>query len=401
MTLRGQKILLAVCGSIAAYKSALIVRLLKKQGAEVRVVMTPSALGFITPLTLSTLSENPVFHSFTEGNEGLWNNHVEMALWADLILIAPASENTIGKMANGICDNLVLSVYFSAKCPVYLCPAMDLDMYKHFSTQDNIKKLQAHGVILIDAESGELASGLVGQGRLAEPENIVAFIEHHIGEHALLASKNILITAGPTYEAIDPVRFIGNHSSGKMGIALAIRAWKMGAHVTLVCGPIQEQLLKTVPADIVLHKVTSGQQMFDVVDGAIDNQDIAIFAAAVADYTPEHVSTIKIKKSEDTFTIQLKKNPDIAKLCGQKKKSNQIFIGFALETNEEETNAVAKMHAKNFDAIVLNSLNDAGAGFAGDTNNVTIFSKHKEPFNSTLKSKEDIAKDILNYLLQI
>ena len=401
MTLRGQKILLAVCGSIAAYKSALIVRLLKKQGAEVRVVMTPSALGFITPLTLSTLSENPVFHSFTEGDEGLWNNHVEMALWADLILIAPASENTIGKMANGICDNLVLSIYFSAKCPVYLCPAMDLDMYKHFSTQDNIQKLQAHGVILIDAESGELASGLIGQGRLAEPENIVAFIEDHIGQNAPLASKNILITAGPTYEAIDPVRFIGNHSSGKMGIAIAIRAWKMGAHVTLVCGPVQDQLLKILPADITLHKVTSGQEMFDAVTAEIGNQDIAIFAAAVADYTPEEVSAIKIKKSEDSFTIQLKKNPDIAKLCGQNKKAHQIFIGFALETNEEEANAVSKMHAKNFDAIVLNSLNDAGAGFAGDTNNVTIFSKHKAPFKSALKSKENIAKDILNYLLHL
>jgi phosphopantothenoylcysteine decarboxylase/phosphopantothenate--cysteine ligase len=401
MTLRGRKILLAVCGSIAAYKSALIVRLLKKQGAEVRVIMTPSALGFITPLTLSTLSENPVLHSFTEGDQGLWNNHVEMALWADLILIAPASENTIGKMANGICDNLLLSVYFSAKCPVYVCPAMDLDMYKHNTTQANLQKLQNTGVILIDAETGELASGLIGQGRLAEPENIVAFIENHIGTNAPLLSKSILITAGPTYEAIDPVRFIGNHSSGKMGIALAIQAWKMGATVTLVCGPIQEQLLQTLPKEIHIHKVVSGQQMFDVVTSQIENQDIAIFAAAVADYTPEDVSPVKIKKTEDTFSIRLKKNPDIAKECGLKKKNNQRFIGFALETNNEENNAIAKMQAKNFDAIVLNSLNDTGAGFAGDTNNITIFSKKSVPFKSDLKSKENIAKDILNYLLQI
>jgi phosphopantothenoylcysteine decarboxylase/phosphopantothenate--cysteine ligase len=401
MTLRGQKILLAVCGSIAAYKSALIVRLLKKQGAEVRVVMTPSALGFITPLTLSTLSENPVLHSFTEGDLGEWNNHIELALWADLILVAPASENTIGKMVHGICDNLVLAVYFSAKCPVFVCPAMDLDMYKHFSTQENLEKLKENNVILIDAESGELASGLVGQGRLAEPENIVRFLEDYIGNAAPFASKKILITAGPTYEAIDPVRFIGNHSSGKMGIALAIQAWKMGAAVTLVCGPVSESLLGSVPSEIQIQKAVSGQQMFETVQAHINDQDIAIFAAAVADYTPETVSNIKIKKTEETFTIQLKKNPDIAKICGEHKKEHQIFVGFALETNNEEVNALNKMKSKNFDAIVLNSMNDTGAGFAGDTNKITIYSTRQLPYTSAVQSKDVIAKEILTYVLGI
>ncbi|ABG60256.1 bifunctional phosphopantothenoylcysteine decarboxylase/phosphopantothenate--cysteine ligase CoaBC [Cytophaga hutchinsonii] len=399
MTLRGRKILLAVCGSIAAYKSALIVRILKKQGAEVRVIMTPSALTFITPLTLSTLSENPVAHAFTEGDQGVWNNHVELALWADVMLIAPASENTIGKMASGICDNLVLSVYFSAKCPVYVCPAMDLDMYKHVTTQQNLVRLQQHGVRLIDAESGELASGLIGQGRLAEPENIVEIIEADFGTKAPLLHKKILITAGPTYEALDPVRFIGNHSSGKMGLALVKEAWKMGAEVTLVCGPVNEELLRMLPASVQLHKIVSGQQMFDVVQAEIEKQDVAIFAAAVADYTPEQVSDIKIKKAEDSFTIRLKKNPDIAKTCGEKKKDHQLFVGFALETNDEETHALKKLQSKNLDAIVLNSLNDTGAGFAGDTNKITIYAKDKEPFHSQLLSKEYIAKDILNYLL--
>lgn len=401
MTLRGRNILLAVCGSIAAYKAAFIVRLLKKQGAEVRVIMTPSALGFITPLTLSVLSEYPVYHSFTEDENGSWNNHVEMALWADLLLIAPASENTIGKMVNGICDNLVLSVYFSAKCPVYVCPAMDLDMYKHFSTQGNILKLKEHGVKIIDAEFGELASGLVGQGRLAEPEHIVGFLTQHIGSDAPLASKKMLITAGPTYEALDPVRFIGNHSSGKMGIALAIQAWKMGADVTLVCGPIHEQLLKNIPVGIQIHKVVSAQQMLEAVTAKIAYQHIAIFAAAVADYTPEEVSPIKLKKAEDSFTIRLKKNPDIAQICGQNKKAEQLFVGFALETNDEETNALKKMNAKNFDAIVLNSLNDAGAGFAGDTNKVTIYSKKKDAVVTAVQSKDIVAKEILTYLLSL
>ncbi len=398
MTLRGRKILLAVCGSIAAYKSALIVRLLKKQGAEVRVIMTPSALSFITPLTLSTLSENPTLHSFTEGDQGEWNNHVELALWADIMVIAPASENTIGKMVHGICDNLVLAVYFSAKCPVYVCPAMDLDMYKHFSTQDNLKTLRNKGVYLIDAESGELASGLIGQGRLAEPENIIAFIENHIGTSAPFVGKKVLITAGPTYEAIDPVRFIGNNSSGKMGVALAKQAWLMGAEVTFVAGPMHESLLGTLPTEIQIRKVISGQQMFDVVQEEIDKQDIAIFAAAVADYTPEQVSDIKIKKTEESFTIRLKKNPDIAKYCGERKKSNQLFIGFALETNNEESNALTKLASKNFDAIILNSMNDSGAGFAGDNNKITIYSKGKQSYSSTLQPKEVIAKEIFNYI---
>jgi phosphopantothenoylcysteine decarboxylase/phosphopantothenate--cysteine ligase len=401
MTLRGQKILLAVCGSIAAYKSAIIVRLLKKQGAEVRVIMTPSALGFITPLTLATLSENSVLHAFTEADTGEWNNHVELALWADLLLIAPASENTIGKMAHGICDNLVLACYFSAKCPVYLCPAMDLDMYKHFSTQENLLKLQQNSVVLIDAESGSLASGLVGQGRLAEPENIVSILESHVGENAAFLQKKILITAGPTYEAIDPVRFIGNHSTGKMGVSLAIQAWKMGADVTLVCGPINESLIGSLPSCIEIKKVVSGFQMYDAVKSIIDEKDIVIFAAAVADYTPEIVSVIKIKKTEDTFTISLKKNPDIAALCGANKKAHQKFIGFALETNNEEVNALKKLKSKNFDAIVLNSINDSGAGFAADTNKVTIYSNTNKKYASTLQTKEIIAKEILTFIAEL
>ena len=398
MTLRGRNVLLAVCGSIAAYKAAYIIRLLIKQGAEVRVIMTPSALDFITPLTLATLSGNPVYHSFTEGNNGIWNNHVDIALWADIILIAPASENTIGKMANGICDNLVLAVYFSAKCPVYVCPAMDLDMYQHFSTKENLIKLQNNGVILIEAETGELASGLFGQGRLAEPEHIISFISEKIGTTSIFLNKKILITAGPTYEALDPVRFIGNHSSGKMGIELALHAWKMGADITIVCGPVHASVLDKLPKEINLVRVVSGMEMYTEVMSRIEQQDVAIFAAAVADYTPASVSDVKIKKSEDTFTISLKKNPDFARECGLRKKKGQKFIGFALETNREEYYAKEKMQSKNFDAIVLNSLNDAGAGFALDTNKVTIFSTSKEPFSTEVKSKEMIAKDILNYI---
>lgn len=401
MTLRGQKILLAVCGSIAAYKSAILVRLLKKQGAEVRVIMTPSALSFITPLTLSTLSENPVFHSFTVSDNGEWNNHVELALWADLMLVAPASENTIGKMANGICDNLVLATYFSAKCPVFVCPAMDLDMYKHVTTTENLHMLQQHNVVLIDADTGELASGLVGKGRLAEPEIIVAILETRFGEQAPLQSKKILITAGPTYEAIDPVRFIGNHSSGKMGVELAKQAWKMGAEVTLVCGPVNESVLRNLPAEIHIKHVVSGVQMYDAVVCAVESADIVIYAAAVADYTPISVSDIKIKKTEDTFTISLKKNPDIAALCGKNKKAHQKFIGFALETTNEEENARKKLQSKNLDAIVLNSMNDVGAGFGIDTNKITIYSKNQKQYASAVQTKEMIAKEILTFINEL
>jgi phosphopantothenoylcysteine decarboxylase/phosphopantothenate--cysteine ligase len=398
MTLRGRNVLLAVCGSIAAFKAAYIVRLLIKQGAEVRVIMTPSALDFITPLTLATLSGNPVYYTFTENNNDTWNNHVDIALWADILLIAPATENTIGKMANGICDNLLLAVYFSAKCPVYVCPAMDLDMYQHFSTKENLTKLQNNGVFVIEAETGELASGLFGQGRLAEPEHIVSFLVERIGYLSVLNNKKVLITAGPTYEHLDPVRFIGNHSSGKMGIELAIQAWKMGAEVTIVCGPIEQTLWNKLSKDISTVHVVSAQEMYAEVMLRIDQQDIAIFAAAVADYAPEIVSDVKIKKQEDSFTITLKKNPDIARECGSKKRKDQMFIGFALETNKEEFYAREKMKSKNLDAIVLNSLNDTGAGFSVDTNKITIFSNHKEPFLSDVQSKEKIAKEIMNYI---
>ncbi len=396
--LSGKKIVLGVSGGIAAYKTATLVRLFIKAGAHVQVVMTPAAKDFVTPLTLSTLSKNPVHSSFYDQNDdnAVWNNHVDIALWADLILIAPATANTLSKMTNGTCDNLLLATYLSAKCPVYFAPAMDLDMYKHPSTLASFHALKSFGNILIPAESGELASGLSGEGRMAEPENIIAFIEADIANRLPLKGKKILITAGPTYEAIDPVRFIGNHSSGKMGFDIAKSAANLGAHVILVTGPTQytiaHPLVNVVP-------VISAGEMYDACHQYYQNVDVAIAAAAVADYKPKNIANQKIKKEDCSFTIELEKTKDILASMGAIKK-NQFLIGFALETENEIENAKLKIQKKNLDLIVLNSLQDEGAGFGKSTNKITFIDKNfiVEPMD--LKSKEAVADDILNKVIQ-
>ncbi|MCF6359932.1 MAG: bifunctional phosphopantothenoylcysteine decarboxylase/phosphopantothenate--cysteine ligase CoaBC [Cyclobacteriaceae bacterium] len=391
--LQGKKIILGVCGGIAAYKSALLIRLLKKNGAEVQVIMTPSAHSFITPLTLSTLSNNPVLTQFQKNESGVWNNHVELGLWADLIIIAPATASTLSKMAYGQSDNLLTTTYLSARCPVMVAPAMDLDMYQHPSTYTTLQVLHNHGVLVIDAEEGELASGLEGKGRMAEPENIYAQINDYFKKDSKLAGKNILITAGPTYEAIDPVRFIGNHSSGKMGLELALEAQHKGSHVTLVLGP---NSLNTKSFKGKIIHVTSSQEMFEACDKVYPTTNIAIFAAAVADYAPINVADQKIKKQSDKLTLELNKTVDIAKMLGQQKKKGQFNVGFALETENESENAQQKLINKNFDMIVLNSLNDEGAGFKVDTNQITIIDKQNNSQSFKLKSKTEVAKDILH-----
>ena len=392
--LRGKKILLGISGGIAAYKTASLVRLLIKAGADVRVVMTPASKDFVTPLTLSTLSKNPVHSSFfdEEDENAVWNNHVELGLWADLFLIAPATANTMSKMVSGNCDNLLLATYLSAKCPVYFAPAMDLDMYKHPSTLASFKALQEYGNIMIPAESGELASGLSGEGRMAEPENIVAFIEKDIERKLPLRGKKILITAGPTYEAIDPVRFIGNHSSGKMGFDIAHAAVKEGAEVILVSGPTH---LKVQGDGITFVPVVSGRDMYEACHKYFDDVDVAIAAAAVADYRPKTVADQKIKKNEDNLTLELEKTTDILKSLGEKKK-HQYLIGFALETENEIEHAKQKIKKKNLDLIVLNSLNDKGAGFGKPTNKVTFIDAEFNTEPHELKSKEQVAQDIIN-----
>ncbi len=391
--LQGKKIILGVCGGIAAYKSATLVRLLKKNGAEVKVLMTPSAHFFITPLTLSTLSGNPVLTKFQDYENGSWNNHVELGLWADLMIIAPATANTLSKMANGQSDNLLITTYLSARCQVIIAPAMDLDMYKHPTTNASLGLLQRHGVEIIDAEEGELASGLKGKGRMAEPESIYEYIVQHFNIAPKLADKNIMITAGPTYEAIDPVRFIGNHSSGKMGFELAIEAQKLGANVTLVLGPNN---LDTNSFTGKIIEVTSSNEMFEACDKIYSKQHISIFAAAVADYAPAKITDQKIKKQSDTISLELSKTIDIAKALGKKKVSGQLNIGFALETENEENHAKEKLKKKNFDLIVLNSLNDKGAGFKVDTNRITIIDRQNNIQKFELKSKTQVAKDILH-----
>ena len=396
--LSGKKILLGISGGIAAYKTANLVRLLIKAGAQVQVVMSPASLHFVTPLTLATLSKNLVYSTFfneEEGN-GEWNNHVELGLWADVMLIAPATANTLSKMANGNCDNLLIATYLSAKCPVYFAPAMDLDMYKHPSTLDSFQKLKTFGNVMIPAESGELASGLVGEGRMAEPENIVAFLEKDIASKLPLRGKKILITAGPTYEAIDPVRFIGNHSSGKMGFDIAVEAANNGAEVILITGPTH---LNVNNASIQLIRVTSAQDMYDACHQYYTNVDVAIAAAAVADYRPKNVAQQKIKKNDSSFTIELEKTKDILASLGEQKK-NQFLIGFALETENEIEHAKQKIQKKNLDLIVLNSLNDKGAGFGQPTNKVTFISKDFEIEPKELKSKEEVAQDIINKVIQ-
>lgn len=396
--LSGKKIILGVTGGIAAYKTAHLVRLFIKAGAQVRVVMTPASKDFITPLTLSTLSKNPVvseFYSEEEENE-LWNNHVELGLWADFMIVAPATANSLSKMANGNCDNLLIATYLSAKCPVYFAPAMDLDMYKHPSTLDSFSKLNKFGNIMIPAEKGELASGLSGEGRMAEPENIVAFIEADILEKLPLKGKKVLVTAGPTHEAIDPVRFIGNHSSGKMGFDIANELANNGAEVILVSGPTH---LNTSNSSIELVRVKSAEEMYNACHNIFEKVDVAIAAAAVADYRPKNVASQKIKKSDAAFIIELEKTKDILASLGEKKK-NQFLIGFALETENEIEHAKQKIQKKNLDLIVLNSLNDKGAGFGHPTNKVTFIDKNGEIEPMNLKTKEEVAKDIVNKIIQ-
>jgi phosphopantothenoylcysteine decarboxylase/phosphopantothenate--cysteine ligase len=389
--LQGKNIILGICGSIAAYKSALLVRLFIKAGASVQVVMTPDATNFITPLTLSTLSKKPVLVDYFTPENGEWNNHVELGLWADIFVIAPASANTLAKMAHGLCDNLLLAAYLSAKCPVYFAPAMDLDMWKHSATKKNISKLQSFGNILIPPGTGELASGLNGEGRMAEPEEIIAFLSADIKKKLPLADQKILVTAGPTYEAIDPVRFIGNHSSGKMGFAIADELAAMGAVVTLIAGPSLEV---SKQRSVKRVDVTSAEEMLQACLTHFKNAKACIMSAAVADYTPVHVAKQKIKKQGDNFAIEVKKTTDILSLLGAQKKEGQVLAGFALETNNEEQNAIDKLKAKNLDFIVLNSLNDEGAGFKKDTNKITIIDRDLQKTVYGLKSKEEVARDI-------
>ena len=395
--LKEKKILLGITAGIAAYKTASLVRLFIKLGAEVKVIMTPASKNFITPLTLSTLSKNPVhstFYSKEDENE-LWNNHVDLGLWADYMLIAPATANTLSKMANGTCDNLLLATYLSSKCPVYFAPAMDLDMYKHPSSLESLKKLQSFDNIIIPATSGELASGLIGEGRMAEPEDIVSFIEKDISSKLPLKGKKVLVPAGPTYEAIDPVRFIGNHSSGKMGFAIASAAANLGAEVFLISGPSNQQIKHSL-----VHRVdvVSAEEMYDASHMYFKDVDIAILSAAVADYKPKNSASEKIKKTDTALELSLSPTKDILASLGAIKKQ-QYLVGFALETNNEIENAKGKLKRKNLDAIILNSLQDKGAGFANDTNKITIIDKEFNEKAFKLKSKVAVAKDIMNEIV--
>ena len=403
--LQGKKIVLGITGSIAAYKSCLIIRQLIKKGAEVQVVITPAGKEFITPITLSALTSKPVISEFFAQRDGTWHSHVDLGLWADAMLIAPATASTIGKMANGVADNMLITTYLSMKAPVFIAPAMDLDMYAHPSTQQNLKTLQSYGNHIIEPGTGFLASKLEGKGRMEEPENIVACLEQffaqqeNVGGKAQqesMAGKKVLITAGPTYEKIDPVRFIGNYSSGKMGFALANECANRGAKVELVCGPVSSAMQVSNPR---IHRtnVESAKEMFEVCKELYPSMDSAILCAAVADFAPETVADQKIKRTGDDMVIRLKPNPDIAASLGQLKKEGQTLVGFALETNDEESNAQAKLKKKNFDFIVLNSLKDEGAGFRTDTNKVTIITADSKK-NYPLKTKEEVAKDIVDEL---
>lgn len=386
---------MGVTGSIAAYKAATLTRLLVKEGANVKVVMTPLAKEFITTLTMATLSKSPIMVDFYNPENGDWNSHVDLGLWADLYLIAPASANTIGKMAGGIADNLLLTTYLSAKCPVMVAPAMDLDMYKHPATQRNLKVLQSFGNIIIEPESGELASGLIGKGRMEEPERIVAFIADYFARQEDFKGKKVVVTAGPTYEKIDPVRFIGNYSSGKMGLAIAEEFAGRGAEVVLVCGPVN---LKTSHPAIRRVDVESAAQMYEVTSKEFVNSDVAVLSAAVADFTPKEKADHKIKRGKDDLLLELLPTKDIAAELGRIKTASQLLVGFALETNDEEVNALSKMQRKNLDMIVLNSLNDKGAGFSVDTNKVTILDKAGNKTVYELKTKVEVAKDIVDQI---
>lgn len=393
---RGKKILLAITGSIAAYKSPLIIRLLVKEGAEVKVVMTPSAKDFVTPFTLSTVSKNPVISDLF--NEDSWSNHVLLGRWADLMLIAPLSCNTLAKMANGLCDNMLLATYLSATCPVVVAPAMDEDMWKHPSTKDNLKKLEEYSNTIIPVDNGELASGLIGEGRMAEPETILQFIRDGFFLKQDLKGKNVLVTAGPTYEPIDPVRFIGNHSSGKMGIALCEELAKRGASVQLVLGPTTSVVNLL---GVKVQKVQTADEMYEACIKEFVKADIAIMSAAVADYTPVNKASEKIKKEADSLNIELIKTKDILKTLGEKKYNGQLLVGFALETTNEKENAIKKLKTKNADLIVLNSLRDEGAGFGHDTNKITIFEKDGKEIEYDRKPKQQVAKDIVDRIVNM
>jgi phosphopantothenoylcysteine decarboxylase/phosphopantothenate--cysteine ligase len=395
MSLKQKKILLGVTGSIAAYKAALLIRLMVKEGAEVKVIMTRAAADFISPLTLSTLSKNPVLQDLFD--EGTWSNHVMLGRWADAMLIAPLSCNSLSRMATGTCDNLLQAVYLSATCPVIVAPAMDEDMWKHPSTKKNLGMISAYGNKIIPVANGELASGLYGEGRMAEPEEIVAYLKAFFEHSAELKGKKALVTAGPTYEPIDPVRFVGNHSSGKMGIALAHELYKRGAEVTLVLGPgAVEQDMN----GIKVKRINTAEQMYHACKAEFDQVNIAIMAAAVADYTPEQAASEKIKKKDDNWSLSFTRTRDILKSLGQEKKTGQILVGFALETNNEKANALEKLKSKNADFIVLNSLRDPGAGFGHDTNKVTIFDKSGQEYAFEMKSKTEVASDIIDVIIR-
>ncbi len=395
--LQGKKIILGVSGSIAAYKSAVLTRLLIKEGAEVKVIMTPAAHDFITPLTLSTLSKNPVFTKFIKDDSGLWNNHVELGLWADAMVVAPASANTIAKMANGICDNLLTAVYLSARCPIFFALAMDLDMLRHPSTINNIQSLLHYGNHQIKSNFGELASGLIGNGRMAEPEEIITYLTDHFSNTTKLTGKKALVTAGPTYEAIDPVRFIGNNSSGKMGFAIAELLANSGAEVHLISGPTSQS---AVHPKIHLEKVVSAEEMYQACKLQFPSSDITVLSAAVADYKPLQVAEQKIKKGEGNMILELTKTHDIAFELGKMKKNGQLIVGFALETENEKANAEKKINSKNFDLIVLNSLNDAGAGFGHETNKISIIDRKNGIKEFNLKTKKEVARDIVKAIIE-
>lgn len=395
--MQGKRILLGISGGIAAYKIANLIRIFIKSGAEVRCIMTPASVDFITPLTVATLSKNEVYVDFWDKKSGTWSNHVELGLWADLFIIAPLTANSLGKMANGLSDNLLLAAYLSARCPVFIAPAMDLDMYNHPTTKRNLDLLESDGVLLLPAQSGELASGLEGVGRMMEPESIFEFAKQYFSTKERFDNRQILITAGPTHEAIDPVRYIGNSSTGRMGIELALNLANQGAKIHLILGPSN---LSVSHKNIVTTPVRSADEMLKAVQEKWFNCSVGIFAAAVADYRPAVVATEKIKKKEENLSVELVKNPDILLWAGQNKQDNQFLMGFALETNNEVVNAKEKRVKKNLDAIVLNSLQNEGAGFAHPTNKISIFDKHNNHFDFELKSKRKVAQDIADFLYE-
>ncbi len=396
--MEGRNVILGITGGIAAYKAAILVRLLVKEGAQVQVVMTKTAKEFISPLTLATLSKKPILIEFFNPENGDWNSHVDLGLWADILLIAPATANTIGKAAGGIADNLLLTTYLSAKCPVFWAPTMDLDMYNHPTVRRNIEILKSFGNTIIEAETGELASGLVGKGRMAEPESIIAVLKNFFNQKKIFSGKKVLITAGPTYENIDPVRYIGNRSSGKMGFALADVLYELGADVTIVAGPVK---IKPENAGVRVVSVNCAEHMLEKTKELFADSQIIIFAAAVSDYKPKEILDTKIKKNDDTLILELVKNPDIAAVLAKMKKDTQITVGFALETDNELENAQLKLERKNFDFIVLNSMKDAGAGFEGDTNKITIVDKRNIIQKFELKTKKEVARDIVQKIISL